>query len=313
MDPKDQIQEDELLDEQEEIDEVAVEPTLKNVKPYVDSVNKAEDAGPKGKKRPGDKSNSEKAEKVDKGFVKDSYDMGEDINALVESEATLSEGFKEKAALIMETALKAKLSEEVAELEEAYNERLNEELEEIQENLVEKIDSFMNYIVESWMEENKLAVEMGLRTEIAENFMNGLKDLFTESYVEVPDSKIDLVDELSEEVAELKNELSEAINVLMEANEELKGYKREFIIMEMSDGLADTQIDKLVSLSENVDFNDEDSFRTSIATLKETYFGKKNKTEPMTFHEGATDEEETDQVELSDAMSAYVNALRKVK
>ena len=137
------------------------------------------------------------------------YDYQGELDALVESEATLSEEFKEKTTVIFEAAMKAKLAEEIEELEENYANELAEEIAATKSDLVEKVDSYLNYVVEQWMEDNKLAVQSGLRTEIAETFMNKLKDVFTESYIEVPESKIDLVDELSDQVEELE----EALNV----------------------------------------------------------------------------------------------------
>ena len=129
-------------------------------------------------------------------------DFSADLNALVADEATLSEDFKDKASVIFEAAIKSKLTEEINRLEEKYNEELEAEINSTKEDLVEKVDSYLNYVVENWMEENKVAIQTGLRTEIAENFMNGMKELFTESYIEVPESKVDLVDELAEAVEE---------------------------------------------------------------------------------------------------------------
>ena len=131
-------------------------------------------------------------------------DFSADLKALVEGEATLSEEFKEKAEVIFEAAIKSKLAEEIDRLEEKYNEELAEEVSTAKADLVEKVDSYLNYVVEKWMEDNKIAIQSGLRTEIAEKFMNSLKDLFTESYIEVPEAKVDLVDELAETVEELE-------------------------------------------------------------------------------------------------------------
>ena len=132
------------------------------------------------------------------------YDFSGDLNALVESEATLSDGFKDKAATIFEAAVKSKLSEEISRIEESYSVELAEEIASTKSDLVEKIDGYLNYVVENWMKENQIAIQSGLRAEIAENFMNGLKDLFVESYVDVPEAKEDLVDDLAEQVEELE-------------------------------------------------------------------------------------------------------------
>jgi hypothetical protein len=156
--------------------------------------------------------------------------MGE-LNALVESEATLSDEFKEKTAVIFEAAVKSKLSEEIDRLESQYKEELEEELSSTKSEMVEKVDSYLNYVVENWMKENELQVENGLRTEIAEGFMSKLKDLFSESYIEVPESKVDLVDELAEQVEELESKLNETTQKVIDQSGELEergNYQRIF-------------------------------------------------------------------------------------
>jgi hypothetical protein len=234
-------------------------------------------------------------------------DFSADLDALVESEATLSEEFKAKTAVIFEAAVKSKLSEEIDRLEEAYATELEDEKSAIKADLVEKVDSYLNYVVENWMEENKLAVQAGLRTEIAENFMNSLKDLFVESYVEVPESKVDLVDELTTANEELEEQFNDAMSKAMSLAEELEEYKREAIIREAARGLAETQVEKLKSLVEDVDFEDEDTFAKKVSTIKESYFTKKaTETADLT--------EETDdavEAEVTDVMSAYLNQIRK--
>ena len=138
----------------------------------------------------------EETEAVDDALSEAEYDFSGDLNALVESEATLSDGFKDKAATIFEAAIRSKLGEEIGRIEESYAEELAEEIASTKSDLVDKIDSYLNYVVENWMKENQIAIQSGLRAEIAENFMNGLKDLFVESYVDVPEAKEDLVDEI---------------------------------------------------------------------------------------------------------------------
>ena len=227
-----------------------------------------------------------------------------ELDALVESEATLSEEFKEKTAIIFEAAVKSKLSEEVSRLEEQYKEELAEEVSSIKSDLVEKIDSYMNYVVESWMEENRVAIQNGLRTEIAEGFMNKMKDLFVESYIDVPESKVDLVDELAEQVEELEEKLNAQTGESIKLSEELEQYKRQAIIAEAARGLADTQKEKLAELVENIDF-DED-FESKVATIKESYF-KKQISEDVEI----VDEEPEQVVEVSSSMESYLNAIRK--
>jgi hypothetical protein len=234
-------------------------------------------------------------------------DTSAELSAIVEGEATLSEEFKQKTSVIFEAAVKSKVSAEVSRLEEQYTEELAEEVETIKTDLVGKVDSYLNYVVESWMEENRLAIENGLRTEIAENFMTGMKNLFVESYIEVPETKVDLVDDLATQVDELEERLNSTTGDAISLAEELETYKRNAIIAEASRDLADTQAEKLSSLLENVDFEDEDTFVTKVNTVKESYFSKEI---PEQIEESVS-EEADDEVEVSSIMENYITALRK--
>jgi len=235
-------------------------------------------------------------------------DFSEDLNALVESEATLSEEFKAKTAVIFEAAVKAKLSQEIDRLEEAYKEELETELASTKEQMVEKVDSYLNYVVETWMEENRVAVQAGLRTEIAETFMDKMKDLFIESYVEVPESKVDLVDELASANEELEESYNDAMTKSIALAEELEDLKRDAVIREASKDLAETQVEKLKTLAEDIDFEDETTFAQKVATIKEAYFAKKTAESAIVED---TSDEDTPSVEVSDVMSQYLNAIRK--
>ena len=230
-----------------------------------------------------------------------------ELSAIVDGEATLSEEFKEKTSIIFEAAVKSKLSEEVTRLEEQYAEELAEEVETIKTDLVGKVDSYLNYVVESWMEENKLAIQSGLRTEIAEGFMNGMRDLFVESYVEVPESKVDLVDELASQVEDLEEKLNSTTGDAISLAEELETYKRESIIAEASRGLADTQAEKLKDLLETVEFESEETFTAKVTTVKESYFSKEI---PEQIEESVSEEAE-EEIEVSSMMEGYISALRK--
>lgn len=235
-------------------------------------------------------------------------DFSSDLNALVNEEATLSEDFKAKAEVIFEAAIKSKLSEEIDRLEEKYNEELDAEVNSTKEDLVEKVDSYLNYVVENWMEDNKLAIQTGLRTEIAEGFMNNLKDLFTESYIDVPESKVDLVDELAETVEELEEKLNTTTGEAIAMSEELESFKRDAIIREASKDLAETQIAKLKSLVEDVDFDNEETFAKKVATVKESYFTKESVNVENT--ELVVSEENNDVVETTGSMAQYLQALK---
>jgi len=238
-------------------------------------------------------------------------DFSDDLNAIMANEATLSEEFKEKTAIIFEAAIKSKLAEEIDRLEEKYNEELEAEITSTKEDLVEKVDSYLNYVVENWMEENKVAIQTGLRTEIAEDFMNKMKDLFTESYIDVPESKIDLVDELAETVEELEEKLNAQTGKAIEMAEELESYKRDAIIREASRDLVETQVEKLKSLVDDIDFDDEETFAKKVATVKESYFNKVTSTESADFD---TDEGDDDAiVEASGSMAQYLTALKRTQ
>lgn len=299
-------QDDEEEDEESEDDEDDMKEEVVDSKhseeASVESGKKAANAtkkvtAPGGEKNKGD----QKADKIKEA----SYDFSEDLDALAESEATLSEGFKDKAAVIFEAAIKSKLSEEVDRIEAELQEEFQKDLNEAREEMVESIDSYLSYVTEKFFEENEIAIENGIRTEIAEEFMNGLKTLFEESYIEVPDSKVDLVDELAEQVTDLESKLNTTTEEAMSLKEELNVLKRDAIIREYSFDLAETQVDKLKSLVEDIDFEDESTFAKKVATIKESYFTKKKHAVTETF-----EEQYDDQPEVTGNMSRYVNALR---
>lgn len=236
------------------------------------------------------------------------YDYAGELDALVESEATLSEEFKEKTAVIFEAAMKSKLAESISELEENYAKELAEEVATTKADLVEKVDGYLNYVVEQWMEDNKLAVQTGLRTEIAETFMNKLKDVFTESYIEVPESKIDLVDELSEQVEELEEALNARTEEALEQAKTIEEMTRTAVIEAASKDLADTQAEKLAGLVEGIDFDDEETFAKKVAVVKEAHFAAPA-VESTIAEE--TDEDAPTTEEISETMATYLSAIRK--
>jgi len=309
---------DQVQDQDVELDEIEIEEAQthdpKNAEAQsVAATAKAGDATKKAPARKGDKSNSEPSHLKGAGTKAESVefdgDFSEDLNALVESEATLSEEFKAKTAVIFEAAVKQKLSEEIDRLETEYQQQLDEEIQATKEDLVEKVDGYLNYVVEQWMEDNKLAIQTGLRTEIAEGFMDKLKDLFVESYVEVPESKVDLVDELAEANEELEEQVNVATAKSIELAEELESYKREAVIREAAKDLAETQVEKLRSLAENIDFEDDETFASKVKTIKESYFSKK--TTESVIEESIDDDAADSEVEVSPMMEQYLAAIRK--
>ncbi len=238
-----------------------------------------------------------------------SYDFSDELNNLVESEATLSDEFKSKTAIIFETAIRSKISEEVDRLEDEYQSRLEEELDTSRTDMVEKVDSYLNYVVETWMEENRVAVEQGLRTEIAEDFMDKLKGLFVESYIEVPESKVDLVDELAVQVEELEEKLNSQTAAAISMQEKMEQYQRETVIRESASGLAETEIEKLRSLVDSLDFEDEESFSHKVKTVKESYFKKAVSTVSEEIEEDWS--ADTEITGSSSTMDLYLNAIKK--
>ena len=251
---------------------------------------------------------AEEVEADDQPIVEYQADFSADLDALIESEATLSEEFKAKTAVIFEAAIKSKLADEIDRLEENYRTELDEEVAATKADMVEKVDSYLNYVVENWMEENKLAVQSGLRTEIAEKFMNSLKDLFTESYIEVPESKVDLVDELAAEVEELEEALNSSMAKAIETAEELEEMKRNEVIREASKDLAETQVEKLAKLVGDITFEDADTFAEKVKTVKESYF-KKESVESVI--EDAVEDDDGNIVETTGTMEQYLTAIRK--
>ena len=257
----------------------------------------------------GEMSHGKKSVMSQKTSMKDSYDFDGELNALVESEATLSDEFKEKAATIFDVAVKSKISEEIETLEENYRNELDEAMETQKSEMVEKVDSYLNYVVEQWMEDNKVAVQTGLRTEIAESFMNNLKDLFKESYIEVPEGKVDLVDDLAAQVEELEEKLNKQTEQAIQTSEELENLKRDAIIREAAADLAETQVEKLKKLTNEIDFNDEESFTEKVKTVKESYF-KSESNNQVVVEVDETDENGVVEA-TTDVMNSYLTAIRK--
>lgn len=243
------------------------------------------------------------------GVHKESFDFEQDLDALVESEATLSESFREKAEVIFEAALSSKLTEHVERLEEEYQTQLDEQVQQIQESLVEKIDGYLNYVVESWVEENKLAIGNGLRTEIAESFMSALHGVFTEHYIQVPDEKVDLVDGLAEKIEELEEQLNSTVQDNIGLTEAVNEFARESVIRESAKDLSEAQGEKLRSLVEDIAFDSEDAFTQKVETVKNSYFRKvsvQTQSEDEQLDEGTSK-----QLEVSPLMQTYLAALKK--
>ena len=239
-------------------------------------------------------------------------DITADVEALVDGEE-LSEEFKEKAATIFEAAVKSKTREEVTRIVEEQQIAIAEEVNEYKEALAEKVDQYLDYVVEEWMKENELAIERGLKGEIAEDFISGLKQLFEDHYIDVPDEKYDVLEAQSEKIAELEEQL----NNIMEQNIEMKGVNselvREQVITEVASDLTSTEIEKFASLVEDVEFTSEDSYRSKLDTLKESYFPKTEMLEETFVYDEDDYGSAAQDIDTSDTMKAYMSAIGRVE
>jgi len=287
--------------DKEDMKEVAEKDKEKEVKEVADK----DDEKKKEVSEVADKEKEVKKETA-KDKVKD-MDMKEDVAALTEGE-DLSEEFKAKAATIFEASIKAKLVEEIENLESEYETKVNEKVEETKSEIVEKVDAYLNYVVEEWMKENELAIEKGLRAEITEDFIGGLKSLFESHYINVPQEKYDVIESQAAEIEKLKEEVNQSMEKNIELNQKIAESTREEIINDVSSNLAATEVDKLKGLAESIEYKDADSFRKSVETLKNSYYPKAK----------ASDTESNEVAEnnagsMNESMAAYTAAISKSK
>ena len=242
----------------------------------------------------------------------DDIDLSDDVKALVSSDADLSEEFKEKAATIFEAAVKTRIKEQTKIIEAQYEKKLASETDTVKEAMVEKVDSYLNYVVDEWMKENELAVERGIRTEIAEDFITGLKGLFKEHYIDVPEEKYNVLDDLTGQVKDLEDKLNEQIEKNVVLSKDVSESNREKLIASVSADLAETEKEKFGSMAENVEYDSAEKFQEKLETIKESYF-------PKTKMDETASGDEVDSVAAnlpvdagtSDAMAAYTAAISK--
>ena len=257
---------------------------------------------------------AEKAKELKAQEIKDKMkqvDVKEDVKALVGNESDLSDEFKTKASTIFEAAVRNKLAEEVIRLEDEYAEKVKTETETAKNEIVEKVDGYLNYIVEEWMKENELAVEKGLKGEIAEDFISGLKKLFESHYIDIPEEKYNVIEDQAAKIDELNKKLNESIEKNVKLNQENAKHTRDEILADVASDLADSQKDKFNGLAENVEYNDAADFRKKVETLKASYFPR----------EKATSDEVNDvagtqgnvDTEVTESMAAYTAAISKQK
>ena len=247
-----------------------------------------------------------KEEKEDKKEI----DVKEHVDALVAGDDSLSEEFKTKAATVFEAAIKSKVKEIAEEMQADYDKKLTEETSKSKDELVEKVDSYLAYVVEEWMKENELALERGIKGEIAEDFISGLKKLFEDHYIDVPDEKYNVLEDQSSKIEELEKKLNESIEKNVELSKENGNFKRQNIIDEASEDLADTQKEKFNKLAEEVEYSNEEDFTAKVKTIKESYFGKKESTSEI---DDVAAESSQDNPDLTNAMAAYSAAISKTK
>ena len=252
-----------------------------------------------------EKSKSEAVEKRVKEI-----DVKEHVDALMNGEGDLSEEFKRKAATVFEAAVKSKVRDEVSRIEDDYRNELDENINANKDELTTKVDTYLNYVCEEWTKENELAIERGLKGEIAEDFISGLKQLFEDHYIDVPNEKYDVLEAQSEKISQLEAKLNEAIEKNVSMKTDNAKLVREQVISEMSSDLAETEIEKFKSLTEDVDFEDEDSYKEKLETLKENYFPKQKTVVAETVDNVETGNAQD--IDVSNSMTAYMSAIGRV-
>jgi hypothetical protein len=243
---------------------------------------------------------------------KEEIDVTEHVDALIAGEDDLSEEFKTKAATVFEAAIKSKVTEIEEYLEADYNTKFEEEISKSKDELVEKVDSYLNYVVEEWMKDNELALEKGIKGEIAEDFISGLKKLFEDHYIDVPDEKYNVLEDQAGKIEELEKKLNEQIEKNVVLNKSNFDYVQKAIVAEAAEDLADTSKEKFFKLAEEIDASNTEEFKTKIATIKESYFGKKT-TVSEELDDVAAGENSVLTEDLSNAMAAYTAAISKTK
>ena len=231
-------------------------------------------------------------------------DVSADVAALTEG-TELSEEFATKAKTIFEAAVKSKLSEEWTKLEEHFQTQLTEQVEAVKKELAEEVNGTVNYAVTKWLEENQVAVDRGIRNEITEDFISGLKNLFESHYISIPDEKVDVLEGMTEDLCKMEERLNEQVKANIELQNRLNESAKAIIVKEISEGLVDTQKDKLASLAEGVEFTSEEEFSKKLTTIKESYFPKEGAPKVV------ADETPVETEEVSPAMAAYLQAMNR--
>ena len=298
---KEEVETEEEVLEEEEILEAAKE-------------DDEEEDAPKKKKK-GGKEEEDEDEDEEEGaeMKKEEYDIEEDVNALLAGEE-LSEEFQEKARTIFEAAIKSKVAEIKEDLQAAYEVALVEEIEAIKEGLTDRVDAYLEYVADEWIQENALAVEHGLKTEMTESFLAGMKGLFEDHYVSIPEDRYDVIESMVDKLDEMEEKLNEQIQRNVALNRRLAESVADVIFADVAEGLALSQKDKLASLAENVEFESEAEYREKLATLRESYFPSRGTSAQRNDSENLSESTDVQlqQPEVSGIMEAYLQTLSRV-
>ena len=302
------------MKEEEEVEGEVVAEDEQTTEDQADVVSEEETTESEEQEIVAEEESSEEEEVVAEEQIEDSVDVEEDLTALLEGEE-LSEEFQNKARTIFEAAIKTKISEVKSELQEQYEKTIVEEVASVKAELAERVDAYLEYVSDEWMSENKLAVEAGLKTEMTDSFLTGMKSLFEDHYVTIPEDKYDVLNSMVEKLDEMEGKLNEQINKNVALNKRLAESTSDVILADVSEGLAVTQKDKLASLAESVEFDGEDNYREKLVTLRNSYFpanpgAPKQQTENLS--EGA--ETGHQQPAVTGSMESYLKAIsRSVK
>ena len=302
------------MKEEEEVEGDVVAEEEQTTEDQADVVSEEETTESEEQEIVAEEESSEEEEVVAEEQIEDSIDVEEDLTALLEGEE-LSEEFQNKARTIFEAAIKTKISEVKSELQEQYEKTIVEEVASVKAELAERVDAYLEYVSDEWMSENKLAVEAGLKTEMTDSFLTGMKSLFEDHYVTIPEEKYDVLNSMVEKLDEMEGKLNEQINKNVALNKRLAESTSDVILADVSEGLAVTQKDKLATLAENVEFDGEDNYREKLVTLRNSYFPA-NPGTPTTKTENLSEGAETghQQPAVTGSMESYLKAIsRSVK
>ena len=328
----DEGDEDEKEDDKDE-DEIMEMPKTKSgmIQAMYDNMNKMKKAdiaasykkimaamhGDEDKEKEEGMHDDEDKKKVNKEAVEarvKSIDVSDDVNALVSGDDTLSEEFKTKAATIFEAAVKSKVKSEIERLEGEYATELDEAKETVKEELTTKVDNYLNYVVEQWMTDNELAIEKGIKGEIAEDFIGGLKQLFEDHYIDVPDEKYDVLEAKEKELEEAKAKINDMTEKAVEDKKLIEGYTKDEIFESAVSGMADTEKEKMKSLVEDVAFESADAYSKKLSTIKESYFGQAKAPESTENVDTVKNSNDGNTVaDMSDSMARYAAAISRGK